>query len=675
MVSTEEIHATLRRFIEDQEKLIDRVQSYINGVPYAQWQANLLGRTTASTLATTAALPTPSPSSTTPLNLPRDKEKASFETLPTELIQQCISHLDVGELITLRQMSRHFAELCAPELFITGFSLRPQRDDMLRLAKACMVPAIAKGIKQMTIYMGDMDHDQLERAIGTAVYMPVANKLLGPLRKLYNPETVHCDQKILEAIFTQLPNLTLIKTTSLECPWSQEWEDIRPSLSKGKVRLQFEAVWDLMDDGCSEFGKNHFLDPKTLVARHTSVLLATLKLPVPLKTLQMDSFPIDCFAQDFDHFAAIDSMVVPPNVELNQRIFDQMKDAVAGVEHLEIDIIGSGDPETLYSGANLGKAIAKFIGSMKKLKSLSMEWQVEEDVNEDFMRGWDTAFFGLHFKNLENLRMANLESPRSVVSKFILRHKATLKRLSWSIPDIDEDDIGNPFSVVVTDEAEPRTWRAIFTDFKEQLSQLKACELLDDSDYGNLYQANWEPESKSGFKRVPASKLLEMFVQGKIPWPMKKDNPHHYKGWQPKYSTNYDEFTSQSLEQLAELYSEEWETDKDTSDSDMDDSDDDEEDDSDEDDSDDFSEEGDYDMDVDDGDEWEDEDDDEEEMDPHFFDGMPDLVSNEELNPQSNNGMPQLLNQDGLVWGNLPPELVMAALAHGFAQEMGMDVD
>lgn len=558
--------------------------------------------------------------------------------------------MDVREIIKFRQMARKYADLCQPQLFKTGFSLRPQRDDMVRLAKACLVPEVAKGIKQLTVFMGDMSLDQFMAGINVARYVSVPDKPLVPIQRLFNTDSVHCKKDIMEAIFSQLPNLTSITMTSYTSPFWQEHEDMKPSNGKDKTRMHFEAIWEHMEESSSDFDRSHFLDSEKSVERYTSVLLATLKLPSPLRRLVMDPFPIDCFSRDMSHLTAYDSAVLPADVGLNQRNFDQMKLAVANVEELEIGLIGSGDPTTLYSGANLGKALGKFIGSMKHLKSLSLDWMVEEDVNEEFAKGWDKTSFGLHFEKLEDLRFANIESPRDVVASFILRHKDTLKRLHWSIPDVDEDEL-----FPTGDDTEPRTWRAVFTDFKEQIPNLQCCELLDDSDPSTLYLKNWELEPRSPFKRVTAPHLLEMFVQGKLPWPMKRDNPHHYKGWQPKYPCSYDQFAAHSAEELADLFSEEWETDREDEESSTDEDDDEDTTDDDDDDDEDMSDEGEYTMDIDgEGDEWEDED----EEDEHFGD------------------MPNLIGENGLVWGNVPPEMLMALLAaNAFQPDMDMDVD
>lgn len=545
-----------------------------------------------------------------------------------------------------RRMARKYAVLCQPELFKTGFSLRPQRADMVRLAKACLVPEVAQGIKHLRIFMGDMSLDQFMAGIDTVRYISVPDKPLAAIQRLFNDDSVHCQQDIMEAIFSQLPNLTSIHMTSFTSPFWLDYDETRPSVSKEKTRMHFETIWEQMEDSSPDFDRSHFLNSEMSVRRYTSVLLATMKLPSPLRKLEMDAFPIDCFSMDFTHFAAYDTADVPADVELNQRNFDQMRLAVANVQDLEIGLVGSGDPTTLYSGANLGKALGMFIGSMKHLKSLSMDWMVEEDVNEQFARGWDKTVFGLHFEKLEDLRFANIESPREHVSSFILKHKSTLKRLHWSIPDLDEEEY---FST--GDDTEPRAWREVFTDFKEQIPHLICCELLHDSDPASLYSKDWEPESKSG-KRVSPPHLLEMFVQGKLPWPMKKDNPHRYNGWRPKYSCNYDEFLRYSQEELADLFSEEWETDKESGESSTDE---DDEEDDDEDDED-MDDEGEYVWDGE-GDEWEDEDGDEH--DEHFYDDLPNLIAD-----------------NGLAWGNVPPEMLMAMLtANGFGQDVDMDAD
>jgi hypothetical protein len=201
--------------------------------------------------------------------------------------------------------------------------------------------------------------------------------------------------------------------------------------------------------------------------------------------------------------------------------------------------------------------------AMKKLRSLSIDWQVEEEFDHDCAQAWQTTFFGTHFADLEDIRLVSMETPRTTILKFLVRHASTVKRLVWN------DDLSSTEESHWTNNVteEPPSWREVITSLRNDMTKLEACEIQDDTDLQQLYVGGFKPVLIPPRDPVSAPKLLELYVLGKMPWPMKDDNPSTYRGWKPKHAPQNEEFDAYTREQLDYFYSDEWETDKEDGDS------------------------------------------------------------------------------------------------------------
>jgi hypothetical protein len=507
---------------------------------------------------------------------------SSFLALPPELKIQIVKILDVSDIAHLRLMSRDWAEVGAPELFKHGFSLRPHRDDMARLQSVCKHPEIAKGIKHLDIYMGDMSKQQFADAVSRQRYL--SKKDFKALSKVFDkvfsdPISKHCNKSMLEQAFSQLPNLTSITATSSRFPFSTFPEPAPRKNPSSLLAGPFHEVWDTLEDEFDQYERTNFFDKEVSVERYSSILLASLKLQTPLQVLVLDSLPIDCFIhppENSSHYSDVEWFpdTPPARVTVDTTKVEEMTKAVADVRDLQIGLIGSGSKDNEYSNPFLGRVLGEFIGSMQHLRSLQVEFLVDDSISPDFAVAWERGFYKNYFPHIEDLRMTRLDSHEKMVTPFIIKHSSTLKRLHLGFDavwlDLDAE--------MEADEA--RSWKDVFTEYKERLPNLQIFEYLEDSsDPQRIYDDNWRPIPIAKNKRVPNAKLLELFVLGKCPWPMASDNPRGWRGWKPKFMGSHLDFMNLSPGELDSLLGGDWETESDSGSSeedemDLDDSDD-----------------------------------------------------------------------------------------------------
>lgn len=520
----------------------------------------------------------------------------SILKLPNELLEVIISHFKGSQLLSLRLMCRRLAHLCAPHLFNEGFTIKPHREDMIRLARVCLVPEIARGIKYIEIYMGDMNKHHLMGAI-QGIQIQSRSMPVEMLKRLFDPNTLHCNQKLLEACFSQLPNLIDVETESGDSPFLDDDWYTKPKDETMSNTMFVNDAWEWMQDNPSNFDRTHCFNTRTGSIRYASVIAATIQMPFPLTRLVLNALPLDIFAKDYSFMEIdLDFNDNPAAIEVNTDRLELFKRAVGGLKDLDITLIGSGRIDTIYTGAKLARAITGFLGAMDSLQSLAVNWEVDEDFDVDFATAFDESLVKLQFKNLENLRLSTTESSRAVLLAFILRQASTLKRLEWGA---DFSGTGNQehwqSSHSPDEDMERQTWREVLTELRTKMTNLIICEVSDhdlEGGYGALYDIDWTPITYEYRHKVSPTKLLELYVLGKMPWPMRKDDPHPYKGWQCKHTTTQEDFATYTPEVLADIYSEDWETDREDG-ADSSDSDDEEEESDDMDDvSDDYDEDG-----------------------------------------------------------------------------------
>lgn len=453
---------------------------------------------------------------------------------------------------------------------------------MDRLSEVCKNPEIAKGIRHIEFFAGDMCQEQLADAIKreeqrlTYATGGQLTKVWKQVDAIFEPARFakHCNTAILNRCLPLLPNLESLKVTSLECP-------IRG------MDMPFCIVWASMEEDFDEENEDlsHFLDPDVCIDRYLGIILPAIECK-SIRKLDLDSFPIDFFRKGDLPNSTPYYDVLPPGPEL--------KNLLSHITDLHISIIGSGLPQEY--DADIGRRMASFLGCFQNLRALDLSYEEADDETDECLMGFEDTFYRLKFPHLHSFRTSGCDSTEETLGKFLFAHKRTLRNLH----------IGEAGC-----EPEERTWKDVLTDLRDHMA-LEKFELYDPESEGRIYDANWKNVVSEGKSKIKDAKLLELYVLGKCPWPMAESSPRE-GGWKRKFGAEDMMLLDLGEEELKDLLGEEWETDGESEaeeegdDVEMDDSEDESEDESEEF----FSVDGDLEF-IDDGDvvvedgEWED---------------------------------------------------------------------
>jgi hypothetical protein len=488
---------------------------------------------------------------------PLKTQKTSlFLTLPVELKLLILENLSAQDIVNVRLISLPWAAASAGLLFKNGFSVRPHHDDMSRLENVSKYPEFAQGIHHLEFFVGDMDREQYSSAIiesfsgqpalrkGKSKLPKLPFHVFNTLDAIFTPERFsrHCDKSILERVFPLLQNLASITITSTQSPFST-------SECPG-------FIWEWLQDAHDDHDKSHCFDPTISRNRYIAILLATLKLSTPIERLTLDSIPVDCFyLEKMDKEYRSGSVNTPRTMDLNfPKSNDTMKNALSHVKDLTIGFIGAGDFR-LYDDLRLARTLGNFLGAFQHLRNLDLSWNMDDDETDEFIEAWEKSFYSNKFPFLESLRLQETETDDNILLPFLYRHASTLKRLQ----------LGEESCFPVNDifgDGDDRTWKVVLTDIKDHLKKLEKFECLVESDDGPIYDKDWNDIQISTCRHTPvnSAKLLEYYVLGKCPWPMVGEDPK-ISGWKHKFVGSHSQFMQITEEELANLMSNEWETD------------------------------------------------------------------------------------------------------------------
>ena len=478
-----------------------------------------------------------------------------FLSLPFELKLIVVSKLAIKDLLNVRLVAVSWAKAGAGSLFRNGFSVRPQHDDMTRLQNVCSNPEIAKGIGHLEFYVGDINPEQFISALVRAGRerkrgsdFDTYTRLVSNVHDaVFKPERFqrHCDKSILEQCFSRLSNLTSITITSSKSPFSAAE---CPTIA-----------WEMVMLDTENFEKSHSFDSTISRKRYICILLAALKLSTPIEKLTLDSIPVDCFYVDRNletanpgvDESAIDTMDIcfpTPN--------EVMKNALLHVKDLRVGFIGAGDFLT-YDDIHLARALGDFVCSFQNLRSLELSWMMEDNETDEFIKEWEKSFFKNKFQHLERFCIESTETSDKILLPFLYRHANTLKRLQ-----LGENSCYLSLDTYNEGVAD-RTWKAMLTDIRDNVKNLEKFEFLAEGDVVRIYDNEWNDVEGSGstLKSISSTKLLEMYVLRRIPWPMFGEDPR-FRAWNKKFVGTYLQLIELREADLASLLSDEWETDQ-----------------------------------------------------------------------------------------------------------------
>ncbi|ESZ97824.1 hypothetical protein SBOR_1833 [Sclerotinia borealis F-4128] len=431
--------------------------------------------------------------------------------LPTELKSRIIGFLSAHDVTSLRLTSRAWAGVCVIGIFnvCTGqsiekgvFSIRPHLDDMTRLRSIASLPWLAKVIKHVKIYVGDLDMLEFDHEVQN-------------VNKYTKIESMF--ENMLFHSLSQLPAVKSVTATATECPF------LESEINFTLAWKQLIRRWNREPDALYDSYDTTF--PTRSGIRHLSILLATRQLQQPLQKLALDSFPVDLFV---GHDIYDDEDTTERSFGIHTHFLHDMQILTSKVQDLRIGINSISNNATTYEHTHvLAKSMNMFIGSMKFLRSLNITLNMSFRFPNDSMELMNQVdFYSNTFPHLENLGLSKAKSFDTAFYSFIFRHKSTLKSLF----------LGHDFFLVPQNRSKGCvSWKSILFKLRDSLT-LQRFQLLVSASDQQIYDQDWEPVILDG-DSLSDAKLFEMFVLGKWVWPMiNMDYPHwrrldEWKGW------------------------------------------------------------------------------------------------------------------------------------------------
>ncbi|KAK6582219.1 hypothetical protein PZA11_004627 [Diplocarpon coronariae] len=466
-----------------------------------------------------------------------------FLQLPNELKLLVVDNLPVRDIPQLRLISAAWAAAGAKAMFRDGLEIRPYLDDMARLKGLSKHEEIAKGVKYLLIYAGDMQQVHLEAAVTREEeYLKritggqLAAKIWKYIDALYDPVRFnsYCNPAALAECLPLLPNLEVLRITSIDCPVS----------CIDNNHSAFGSVWESMDESYDETDDeaSHFLSYRTSIQRYGAILAAALRCP-SIQKVAMDAFPVDMFRprwlQNNHSEIAFFSSIASELSALTPG--PRLKKSFAHIRELKIALVGAG--RLRRYDASMGRSMAEFIGCFQNLTSLDLSYEEQDDEDDECCTGFEDSFFRLRFPHLVSLRIEGTDSEPSDMGRFLVKHRATLRHLFIG-------ECGVSFEETVH--------REVLTNLRDHM-KLTKFELF--TEHGpRLYDENWRPAVvRDG--QIHDAKLIELFVIGRCPWPMLTDGPSVRTGeWKRKFMGSHMELLELGEEELKDLLGEDWET-------------------------------------------------------------------------------------------------------------------
>ncbi|KAG4411561.1 hypothetical protein IFR04_015300 [Cadophora malorum] len=475
----------------------------------------------------------------------------AFLNLPQELKLQIVEYLPTRDIPSIRMISESWAAAGAPSFFRDGFTVRPHLDDMDRLYRVVTKPEIAKGIRYIEFFAGDVDRVQLANAIGRQEQR-LKYATGGQLSKVWKlvdnifDETrmrEHCKAEILDQCLPLLPNLEVLKINSLNCPL----RDIENPFCIAWAEM--EAEFDFEDENAS-----HFLDSRISIQRYSDILTSAMKCE-NIQKLDLDCFPIDYFRPE-DEF----TNAIPENGRLSAlQPSPQLRDHLSHITDLRMAVVGAGHP--MHYDPEMGHKMAELMGCFQNIISLDFSYEEADDETDECLLGFEDTFYRIKYPHLHSLRLSGCDSTEEDLGRFLFAHKRTLRYLH----------IGEAGCT-----PEERTWKDVLTDLRDHMALEKFELYVPEVEGGRIYDMYWQTVvSHPGRGKIKDAKLLELYVLGKCPWPMADEDPRD-EGWKRKFGAEDIKLLDLGEEELRDLLGEEWETDgsgDEDSDEDMDDED------------------------------------------------------------------------------------------------------
>jgi hypothetical protein len=462
-----------------------------------------------------------------------------------ELYHRLVACKDVA---SLRLTSRDWAEIGKKGLFnyfynnkvtptrkpktITPgvLSIRPQFDDMTRIKEVSRCPRLAQLIRRIDVYVADLNLDWLESNARRCVVeferpedqeeeIRKIDERIQNMRCNAEKHWNHCDFETLSQAFSKFSKVSSLRILSNETPFSDKDLNLW-----GPSRYSLLNNWNFLSH----------TDPSNNV--YCRVILAALHYPSKIRTLVLDSIPLTYLTQIANVLSG------KPNTHPSGTYQGEVAGLPGATERSQLRIflaeihnlkIGIGFRRSLPVLLDLSiptrssRSARKFMKYLQNIRSLDFAW--DNYFIESGLHGEATQpVFLQHFwPHLESLRITRLWTSPELVGSFLYKHADSLKKLSL----IGSFDYEHSWK-------KRETIKTLLLGIRENLNlekfEMFSSKHVDDKkkagvdgsiNYPESYDTDWEPnKTTSGCpgQLYTNSALLEMFVQGKCPWPMEE---------------------------------------------------------------------------------------------------------------------------------------------------------
>lgn len=459
--------------------------------------------------------------------------KSKFLALPIELKLNIVRHLSPADAKQVRFISESWAAAGRDTFFKSRYHIRPHRTDLTKLTQICDYPELAKNIQSVEFWIPDFDKHQFliicdkENAESEKGYRALLKLVTKSQRAGVQRRYAH--GKKLDKCFSNLPHLKRVLVRGNTCPFTDPLA---------------ERIWGRMLKSYTINSHWRSFDPVLPYRIYTQPILAAIRQE-HIDWLDLRTVPIEAWIQVGNHLKC--RILEASGSKSTISDYDLDKTNVPIIPHIKTLFLHlqPGSPE-LPLDAPLARNTIQLLSAFRNLRHLQLIVSISLRQDVGFIDESETQFSQLFFPHLESVDLGFVKGLSSTeqVCQFLYRHKATLKNLAFFK------------SAYVVQQ---KITRALLTDLREKLSLEKFyfrtvyTNDIPPSEYEQwrqctLYDEEWKGLPYEETKLMRKMNFIELFVCGKIDWPLVDDEPKDRYGNDVSFlrCLNYPSF-SQSI--------------------------------------------------------------------------------------------------------------------------------
>ncbi|CZR61394.1 uncharacterized protein PAC_11290 [Phialocephala subalpina] len=472
--------------------------------------------------------------------------------LPIEVKLRIVEHLSLADAKQVRFISESWATAGRDTFFKSTYHIRPHRTDLTKLREICDSPELARNIETVKFWVPDFDKHRLVSIWHEENPNPKdvdkAADEISALRSILDKSTrpgvqqQYKQGKKLHECLSRLSNLKRVEVRASHFPFPSRY-------------LGMKDIWKLMRKGYTYKSRWRSIDPVMSYHIYIQPILAAIRLE-HVEWLDLWSVPLEAWIQVGENLkrrSLKDSSSA--SVESGHGLANTNVPVISHIKTLHLQL-QQGDPD-LSLDARLARSTVQFLGAFRNLRYLSLAMWMKG--NQAFNAEATYQSSRLYFPHLESVDFSFVLglNMKEEVCDFLYKHKATLKNLAfyqsaWIVRQ--------------------KFTRAILTEFRDNLSLEKFFfRTLDPVEYltgaennqydrCTLYDSEWKERPYNETEQMRTMNLIELYVCGKIEWPLVDDEPKDQYGndWEPKIRLTHSEFKQMSMLELNLRISGKW---------------------------------------------------------------------------------------------------------------------